>query len=188
MNQTAGNQERELKRELDALKRTSQLNEQNLENQKQRITDEYERKIKSLQSEIDRIKSQLQRVKTSSTARHTTSHTTPEQIEEIRKLRDTVNKLEGELETSKREIENYQKSKLGHTAYTSGIKRGGEDFQSPDVEYHSSRYGGRSYDYRSPQTESQLSKEEEMQESQISGRGGERGTYKRVEEIRRGAV
>lgn len=57
MNQTAGNQERELKRELDALKRTSQLNEQNLENQKQRITDEYERKIKSLQSEIDRIKS-----------------------------------------------------------------------------------------------------------------------------------
>lgn len=57
MNQTAGNQERELKRELDSLKRTSQLNEQNLENQKQRITDEYERKIKSLQSEIDRIKS-----------------------------------------------------------------------------------------------------------------------------------
>ena len=57
MNQTAGNQERELIRELDALKRTSQLNEQNLENQKQRITDEYERKIKSLQSEIDRIKS-----------------------------------------------------------------------------------------------------------------------------------
>lgn len=111
-----------------------------------------------MKSELERVRSELERVKMSTTRRETTSHTSPEQIDEIRKLRDTVNKLENELETSKKEIENYQKSKLGHTAYTSGYKRGGEDFQSPDVEYHSGRYGGRSYDFRSPQTESQVSK------------------------------
>ena len=113
------------------------------------------------------------------TRRETTSHTSPEQIDEIRKLQETVRVLENELNTSKKQIENYQKSKLGHTAYTSGVKeRGAEDFQSPD--YHSGRYGGgHSYDYRSPQTESQLSKEEEHQGSHIS-REQERSSGTRV--------
>lgn len=93
MNQTAGNQEKELRRELENLKKTSKLNEQNFENQKQNITTDYERKFKNLQTENERIRSELERVKTSSTARHTTTHTSPEQFEEIRKLRDTVNKL-----------------------------------------------------------------------------------------------
>lgn len=66
---------------------------------------------------------------------------------EIVKLRNKVQELEIKLESSRKEIENVQKSYLGKTTYTSDIKRSAyqKEFQSPESGY------GR---YQSPQTES----------------------------------
>ena len=56
----------------------------------------------SHQQELDRLRADLDRIKMGTTRRETTSHTSPEQIDEIRKLQETVRVLENELNTSKK--------------------------------------------------------------------------------------
>lgn len=173
INSTASNQEKELRRELETLKRTQQLNEQNFESQRQREADEYERKLRNLQQELDRLK-------TSSSSRRESTTISAERQEEIRRMNETIRNLQLELENSKREIESYQKSRLGQTSYTSVTKQ--SDFQSPNIDYRSiERERG---SLRSPQTE------EELQESLVGGKRVVRSgvkiqkKYEETEEVR----
>lgn len=73
MTSSAGTLEKELRRELETVKKSQQFNEQTWETQKQ----DFERKMKNLQqshqSELEKMKSELERVKTSSTARRETT-------------------------------------------------------------------------------------------------------------------
>lgn len=70
--------------------------------------------------------------------------------------------VERERERARKELEIEEKSRLGHTSHTSGVKRS-EDFQSPEV-------GSRTYGYKSPHTENQGGREEESHESHLSAR------------------
>lgn len=99
------------------------------------------RELESLRREYESAQKKIESSRSSGKG----SSYTPEQVEEISVMRDKIKRLEVELESYRREIEQYQKSRLGKTAYSSNVKQSGQsslmegDFQSPDTgKYRSS--------------------------------------------------
>lgn len=131
-------------------------------NQKTRQYEELERRNRQLQDEIDRLKSSSSSKKLSS----------PGQVDELNSLKDKIRKLEVELDGSKKEIETYQKARLGQTAYTSltsGVKQSGleGDFQSPQGRHKS---GGHKFEDVAESGFSRESDKGESRSSEVEGR------------------